>query len=176
MTISIGEEAPEFDVPALDGRDVEASISSEDMKGQWTVLFFYPMDFTFVCPTELVEFNDNYDEFVDRDAQLIGGSTDTAFSHLGWVKADDDLDDLQYPLFADVKKEMAEGFDILNEDAGVAYRATFILDPENKVRWANVNDMDVGRSVDETIRVLDALQTGEMCACGREKGGDTIQI
>lgn len=175
MTISIGEQVPDFTTDALVDRNIE-EISISDYEGQWVVLFFYPMDFTFVCPTEIVEFNDHVADFEDRDAVVLGGSTDTAYSHLGWVKADPDLSDLDFPLFADVTKEMAEEFGVLNEEEGVAHRGTFIIDPEGSIRWVNVNDMSVGRSVQETLRVLDALQTDELCACERDVGGDTIQL
>lgn len=173
--LKLGQKAPEFTTSALVGREIK-EISLADYAGQWVVLFFYPMDFTFVCPTELVEFNNAIDEFEDRDAVLLGGSTDTAYSHLGWVKSHDDLGDLKYPLFADVTKKMAADYGVLHEGDGVAERGTFIIDPEGNVRFLNINDRNVGRSVSETLRVLDALQTDELCACGWEKGQATIQL
>ena len=173
--LKLGQKAPEFTTSALVGREIK-EISLADYAGQWVVLFFYPMDFTFVCPTELVEFNNAIEEFEDRDAVLLGGSTDTAFSHLGWVKSDTDLGDLKYPLFADVTKKMAADYGVLHEGDGVAERGTFIIDPEGNVRFLNINDRNVGRSVSETLRVLDALQTDELCACGWEKGQATIQL
>lgn len=175
MSKLIGEQAPDFNVTALVGRDFE-QISLDDYKGQWVVLFFYPMDFTFVCPTEIAEFNERLEDFEDRDAAVLGGSTDTEYSHLGWVKAEDDISDLDYPLFADTKKEMTKDFNIYNEEEGVAYRGTFIIDPEGIVRWVNVNELNVGRNVDEVLRVLDALQTDELCPCGWEKGEETIAV
>lgn len=173
--LKVGDSAPDFSVKALEGREF-TDVSLSDYEGQWVVLFFYPMDFTFVCPTELVEFNEKWEDFEDRDAVLLGGSTDTEYSHLGWVKADSDLDDLKYPLFADTKKEMASAYGILEEDEGVALRGTFIIDPDQKVRWINVNDLNVGRNVDETLRVLDALQTDELCPCNWQEGEETIQL
>jgi|SRR5690554_3176115 len=116
------------------------------------------------------------DEFEDRDTVLLGGSTDTAYSHLGWVKSHADLGDLKYPLFADVSKQMAADYGILHPQDAVALRGTFIIDPEGDLRWVNVNDLNVGRSVQETLRVLDALQTDELCACGREVGGATLEL
>ncbi len=173
--LKIGQKAPDFSVKALHGREF-TDITLADYEGQWVVLFFYPMDFTFVCPTELAEFNNALEDFEDRDTVVLGGSTDTEYSHLGWVKADEKIGDLQYPLFADTKKEMAAAYGVLKEDEGVALRGTFIIDPEQKVRWVNVNDLNVGRNVDETLRVLDALQTDELCPCNWEKGEDTIQL
>lgn len=175
MSVRIGQEAPLFTTPALVGREI-TEISLSDYEGKWVVLFFYPMDFTFVCPTELVEFNQAVEDFEDRDAVVLGGSTDTAYSHLGWVKADSDLGDLNYPLFADVTKRMATEYGVLIEDEGIALRGTFIIDPEQKIRWININDLSVGRNVEETLRVLDALQTDELCPCNWEKGQDTIQL
>ncbi|AWV89950.1 peroxiredoxin [Bradymonas sediminis] len=175
MSIMVGQKAPEFTTSALVGRDI-TEISLSDYSGKWVVLFFYPMDFTFVCPTELVDFNNHIDEFEDRDAVLLGGSTDTAYSHLGWVKSHEDLGDLKYPLFADVSKQMALDYGILHPEDAVALRGTFIIDPEGNLRWVNVNDLNVGRSVQETLRVLDALQTDELCACGREVGGATLEL
>ena len=131
MAIMVGQKAPEFTTSALIGREI-GEVSLSDYKGQWVVLFFYPMDFTFVCPTEIVEFNDHVEDFEDRDAVVLGGSTDTAYSHLGWVKSNNDLADLKFPLFADVTKRMALDFGVLHPQDGVAYRGTFIIDPEIK--------------------------------------------
>lgn len=175
MAITIGKKAPDFKTSALVKREI-TEISLAGYEGKWVVLFFYPMDFTFVCPTELVDFNNHVEEFEDRDAVLLGGSTDTAYSHLGWVKSHSDLANLEYPLFADVTKQMARDFGVLDEEQGIAYRGTFILDPNGIVRWIQINDLNVGRNVQETLRVLDALQTDELCPCGWEKGQDTIQL
>lgn len=175
MSVQVGQNAPEFNVTALVGREFK-KISLEQYRGKWVVLFFYPMDFTFVCPTELVEFNNKVDEFEDRDTIVLGGSTDTEYSHLGWVKSHDDLGDLQYPLFADVTKRMALDYGVLVPESGVALRGTFIVDPDGVMRWSCVNDLNVGRNVDEIIRVLDALQTDELCPCNWNKGEKTIQL
>lgn len=175
MSVSVGKPAPTFSVPALVGRKFEnLSLQNYLDQGKWVVLYFYPKDFTFVCPTEIVAFNDKADDFADRNAAIIGGSTDTVNSHLGWVKADDRLGNLKYPLIGDLKKEVARAYGVLNEDVGIALRGTFIIDPTGKLRWAEVNDLDVGRNIDEVLRVLDALQTGGLCACGWQKGEENL--
>lgn len=175
MSIQVGQNAPNFQTTALVGREFQ-TINLEQYRGKWVVLFFYPMDFTFVCPTELVEFNNKIDEFEDRDTVLLGGSTDTEYSHLGWVKSHEDLADLKYPLFADTTKRMALDYGVLKPEAGVALRGTFIIDNDGVLRWSCINDLNVGRNVDEVIRVLDALQTDELCPCNWKKGEDTIQL
>ena len=143
-------------------------------KDQWTVLFWWPKDFTFVCPTEIGEFNKKYNEFADRDAVLIGASTDSEFVHLAWRKDHADLRELRFPMLADTSKSLAEALGILTEDEKVAYRATFIIDPQGIIRWVSVNDLNVGRNVQEVLRVLDALQTDELCPCNWKKGEETL--
>ncbi len=175
MSIMVGQKAPDFKTTALVGREFQ-EVSLEGYKGKWVVLFFYPMDFTFVCPTELVEFNNKFDDFEDSDAVLLGGSTDTEYSHLGWVQSHADLGDLQYPLFADKTKRMAMDFGVLVPEEGVALRGTFIIDPDGILRWASVNDLNVGRNVDEVLRVLNALQTDELCPCNWNKGDATLDV
>ena len=176
MSVKVGKQAPQFTTEALVGREFkEISLQQYADAGKWVVLFFYPMDFTFVCPTEIVEFNNNVEEFEDRDVQVLGGSTDTVHSHLGWVKSHPDLADLKFPLFADVKKTMTEAYDVLS-DGGVAQRGTFVIDPHGVVQWAQVNSDNVGRNVAEVLRVIDALQTDELCPCNWEKGQNTIQL
>lgn len=177
MSVQVGKAAPDFNTKALVGREFQdISLKQYTDADKWVVLFFYPKDFTFVCPTELVEFNSKVDEFEDRDVVVLGGSTDSEFSHLGWVKSHNDLSDLQYPLFADIKKEMATAYGVLDEDEGVALRGTFVIDPNGVVQWAQINSMNVGRNVDEVIRVIDALQTDELCPCNWKKGEQTIQL
>jgi peroxiredoxin (alkyl hydroperoxide reductase subunit C) len=179
--ISLGQKFPEFKKAAVvsteKGKEF-ADISSADHKenDQWLVMFWYPKDFTFVCPTELAEFNKNYSEFRDRDTQLIGASTDSEFVHLAWRKDHEDLRDLKYPLLADTSKSLAEDLGILESDEKIAYRVTLIADPDGVIRWISANDLSVGRNVKEVIRVLDALQTDELCPCNWEKGQDTIQV
>ena len=179
--INVGRKFPEFKKLAtvsLEKGKEFAEITSEDHKkeGQWMVMFWYPKDFTFVCPTEIAEFNKNYDEFRDRDTKLYAASTDSEFVHLAWRKDHEDLRDLKFPMIADTSKSLAEELGILEENEKVAYRATFIIDPDGIVRWVNVNDLNVGRNVNEVIRVLDALQTDELCPCNWEKGEETLKV
>ncbi len=178
--ISVGQKFPEFHKMAVKsiekGEEFEeltsASLVNED--DQWTVMFWWPKDFTFVCPTEIAEFNKNFGEFRDRDAQLIGASTDSEFVHLAWRKDHEDLRDLKFPMLADTSKSLAEELGILEGHEKVAYRATFIIDPQGIVRWVSVYDLNVGRNVKEVVRVLDALQTDELCPCNWEKGEATL--
>ncbi|HEU5076992.1 MAG TPA: peroxiredoxin, partial [Polyangiaceae bacterium] len=148
-------------------------IRSQDLLGSWVVLYTYPKDFTFVCPTEIVEFDARSRDFADRDAKLFGGSTDNEHSHLAWRKDHADLRALHHPLLF-VSPQMARDWGILHPTEGVALRATLIIDPAGSVRFASVNDLSVGRNVDEVLRVLDALRTGELCACNWEKGQATL--
>ena len=138
-------------------------------------MFWWPKDFTFVCPTEIAEFNKKIGDFEDRDTQVIGASTDSEYVHLAWRKNHDDLRDLKFPMLADTSKSLAEELGILNEEEKVAYRVTYIIDPHGIVRWVSVNDMSVGRNVNEVLRVLDALQSDELCPCNWTKGQETIK-
>ena len=179
--LTVGQTFPQFEklstVSIEKGKEFQ-TVTSEDHKkeGQWMVMFWYPKDFTFVCPTEIAEFNSNYEEFRDRDTQLLGASTDSEFVHLAWRKDHDDLRDLRFPLIADTSKSLAEELGILEANEKVAYRATFIVDPDGIIRWVSVNDLNVGRNVKEVLRVLDALQTDELCPCNWEKGEDTLKV
>jgi len=175
--LTIGDKVPAFNLTSVvsieKGKEF-AQITNESYPGKWTVLFFWPMDFTFICPTEIAEFGKRNKDFLDRDAQVLGASTDTHFVHLAWRNNHDDLRNLPFPMLADTKRELSTALGILHKDAGVALRATFIVDPEGVIRWASVNDLSVGRSVDETLRVLDALQTDELCPCNWQKGEKTL--
>ncbi len=142
--------------------------------GQWTVMFWWPKDFTFVCPTEIAAFNKAIGEFKDRNTQLIGASTDSEFVHLAWRKDHADLKGLKFPMLADTSKSLAEDLGILTEDEKVAYRVTYIIDPDGIVRWVSAYDLNVGRNVEEVLRVLDALQTDELCPCNWTKGEATL--
>jgi alkyl hydroperoxide reductase subunit AhpC len=175
MSVQVLQHAPDFSAPALIGREFK-NISLKDYThaGKWVVLFFYPKDFTFVCPTEIVGFNDRLSDFEDRDAVVIGASTDTVNSHLGWVKSDERLNNLRYPLIGDVKKEVARAYGVLFEEAGIALRGTFIIDPSGKLQWMSINSLDVGRNIDEVLRTLEALQTGGLCACGWKEGEENL--
>lgn len=175
--LTVGQKFPEFklnSVVSIEEGAEFAEINNGTYDGKWTVLFYWPMDFTFVCPTEIAAFGRADEEFADRDAQVLGASTDTHYVHLAWRNSHPDLKDLPFPMLADHKKSLAQALGILHEEAGVALRATFIVDPQGIIRWVNVNDLNVGRSVEETLRVLDALQTDELCPCNWSKGEDTL--
>ena len=179
--ISVGSKFPEFRKIAVVGLEKGkefGEITSEEHKknGRWMVMFWWPKDFTFVCPTEIAEFGRNYEEFEDRDTDLIGASTDSEFVHLAWRNDHRDLRDLKFPMLADTNKSLAEELGILEANEKVAYRATYIVDPDGIVRWVGVNDLSVGRNIDEVIRVLDALQTDELCPCNWEKGQETLKV
>lgn len=177
--LSLGASFPAFEKTAVTSLEKgnEFSTLSLDQHlatGKWMVMFWWPKDFTFVCPTEIAEFNKNYVEFVDRDTQLIGASTDSEFVHLAWRQNHADLKGLRFPMLADTSKSLAEELGILEANEKVAYRATFIVDPQGIVRWVSVYDLNVGRNVEEVLRVLDALQTDELCPCNWKKGEETL--
>jgi len=175
--LGIGETFPNFSVPAVvsieKGKEF-TTISNKQIKGKWSVIFFWPMDFTFVCPTEIAEFNRELRAFQDRDAVILGASTDSQFVHLAWRKDHADLKTLGFPMLADNKKELSEALGILHKQDKVPLRATYIVDPDGIVRWVSVNDLKVGRNVKEVIRTLDALQTDELCPCNWEEGQPTL--
>lgn len=180
--LGVGSAFPSFEKTATvsreKGKEFE-TISSESLKnvdGRWTVMFWWPKDFTFVCPTEIAEFNQNFEEFEDRDTTLIGASTDSEFVHLAWRNDHDDLRDLKFPMLADTSKSLAEELGILESEEKVAYRATYIIDPDGIIRWVSVNDLSVGRNVTEVLRVIDGLQTDELCPCNWEKGQETLTV
>src|ERR1700738_1147122 len=163
--LTIGHKFPQFSKTAVvsieKGKEFE-TITSDFLVNEdsvWTVMFWWPKDFTFVCPTEIAEFNKKNSEFTDRDTVLIGASTDSEFVHAAWRRDHSDLRDLKFPMLADTSKSLAEELGSLDGEEKIAYRATFIIDPQGIVRWVSVYDLNVGRSVQEVIRVLDALQT-----------------
>lgn len=182
--LGVGDKLPAFNVKATSSDKLEninidnvfVNVTNETYQGKWQVLFFYPKDFTFVCPTEIAAFGDLVEEFADRDAQILGGSTDSEFVHWAWRKHQPELKDLPFPLLADVKRELTTALGILDRNEGVAQRATFIVDPEGIIRFVTVNDLNVGRNPKEVLRVLDALQTDELCPCNWNKGGETIDL
>jgi len=179
--LTVGQKFPDFtkkSVVSIDyGREF-ANVSSNDYKNtdKWLVMFWYPKDFTFVCPTEISEFNHKYEEFAKRNAFLVGASTDSEYVHLAWRRDHKDLKDLKFPLIADTSKSLAEELGILEADEKVAYRATFIADPNGIIRFVTVNDLSVGRNVNEILRVLDALQTDELTPCNWSVGDETIHV
>lgn len=177
--LTIGDRFPAFQLKAVvstDLADAFVELNQDSYAGKWKVYFFYPKDFTFVCPTELKGFGDLNSEFDDRDTQLLGGSTDSEFVHLAWRKDHDDLRDLPYPLLSDINRELSQQLGILGKEEQVCDRATFIVDPEGVIRHVSVNDGSVGRNPQEVLRVLDALQTGELCACNWNQGQETLQV
>lgn len=166
----VGELAPDFTMEGIAGKDfIRTSLS--DYRGKWVVLFFYPLDFTFVCPTEITGFSDRFQDFSEKNAQVIGASVDSKYAHLAWT---DDIGAQPYPLLSDITKEVSREYGVLIEDQGIALRGTFIIDPEGILRWMVVQDTNVGRSVDETLRVLDALQTGQLCPVNWRPGDHTL--
>jgi len=177
--LTVGDRFPEFELTSVvsleKGQEFEP-VSNQSYAGQWKVVFFWPMDFTFVCPTEIAEFGRRNADFKDREAQVLGVSTDTQFVHLAWRKDHADLRNLPFPMLADTKRELSQALGILHKQDGVPLRATFIVDPDGLIRWASVNDLSVGRSVDEVLRVLDALQTDELCPCNWKKGEPTLVV
>lgn len=175
--LGVGQKFPEFSLDATVSTDKKTAfktISDKDYKGKWKIYFFWPKDFTFVCPTEIAAFGKINSEFKDRDAQLLGGSTDSEFVHLAWRTHHEDLKDLPFPMLADVKRELSTALGILDPHAGVCQRATFIVDDQNMIRFVMVNDLSVGRNPHEVLRVLDALQTDELCPCNWSKGEEVI--
>ncbi len=168
----VGYPAPQFKAQAyMEGQIKEISLS--DYKGKWVVLFFYPLDFTFVCPTEILEFSKKADEFKKKNAQVISVSTDSVYSHKAWCEQGG-LGKLNFPMVADLTKKISHDYGVLLEDKGIALRGTFIVDPEGKVRVGIVHDLQVGRNVDETLRVLTAFQTGELCPVSWTPGEKTL--
>ncbi len=175
--LTVGEKFPDFSLQAVVSRDKGkefATISNESYAGKWKVYFFWPKDFTFVCPTEIAAFGKLNTEFADRDCQVLGGSTDSDFVHLAWRNNHEDLRDLPFPMLSDIKRDLCEQLGILDVEAGVAQRATFIVDNEDVIRFVYVTDLSVGRNPQEVLRVLDALQTDELCPCNWQKGQETI--
>ena len=176
--LGIGEQFPGYRlnaVVATDQNKAFQTIDSGTHAGKWRVIFFWPMDFTFVCPTEIAAFGKLEKEFRARDAQLLGASTDSEYVHLAWRRDKDELQDLPFPMLADVKRELTTALGILDAEAGVAQRATYIIDPQGVIRFAYVTDLNVGRNPQEVLRVLDALQTDELCPCNWQKGDDTLK-
>ena len=177
--ITPGLRLPSFRLQATVSREPGkqfAEVTDQSYPGKWLVLFAWPLDFTFVCPTEIAEFGRRNADFADRDAQLLGLSCDSQFVHLAWREQHPDLKDLPFPMLADIKREFCQQLGILHPVDGVPMRATFIVDPQGIIRFASVHDLDVGRNVDEVLRTLDAFQTGEMCPCNWKKGDKTLVV
>jgi len=177
--LGVGEKFPEFRLKAVVSTEVRSAfkeLTQDDYPGKWKVYFFWPKDFTFVCPTEIAAFGKLNRQFADRDTQILGGSTDSEFVHLAWRNNHKDLKDLPFPMLADIKRELCEELGILDPSEGVAQRATFVVDPDNTIRFVSVNDLNVGRNPEEVLRVLDALQTDELCPCNWQRGEETLKV
>ena len=175
--LTVGNRFPQYQlksVVSLEAGKEFADISHDSAPGKWRGVFFWPMDFTFVCPTEIAEFGKRTPDFRDRDTEVLGVSNDSEYVHLAWRKSHPDLTNLPFPMLSDKKRELASALGILHED-GVPLRATFVVDPEGIIRHVSVNDLSVGRSVDEVMRILDALQTDELCPCNWKKGDATLE-
>jgi len=176
--LSVGQSFPAFRLQAVVGGEPGhefQEIHDQSYPGKWKVVFFWPMDFTFVCPTEIAEFGKRAKDFRARDAEVLGVSTDTHFVHLAWRTHDPLLKDLPIPMLADTKRELSTALGVLHPTDGVALRATYIVDPENIIRHVSVNDLAVGRNVDETLRVLAAFQTGGLTACNWKPGDPNLR-
>ncbi|MBN2694241.1 peroxiredoxin [bacterium] len=176
MRATIGKDAPDFNLQAtVKGGDF-SNVKLSDYKGKWVVLFFYPLDFTFVCPTEIKEFNKHYEEFQKIGAEIIGASVDSVFSHKAWYE--NGLGDIKFPILSDIKKTLSQDYGVLNEDMGVAFRGTFLIDPDGVLRSVTINDLNVGRSVKETYRLVQAFQiareTEGNIPCEWNPGDDTL--
>src|SRR3990167_5313306 len=176
---SVGSKFPQFKLKGVVSSDIKTAfqeITYQSYPGKWLVIFSWPKDFTFVCPTEIVEFGRLNNDFKDRDAQILGFSTDSEFVHLAWRQNKSDLNNLSFPMLADIKRSLSEALGIVDQEEGVAQRATFIVDPEGVIRFTMVTDLNVGRNPSEVLRVLDALQTDELCHCNWHKGEETIKV
>ena len=174
----VGHKFPEFSLTGVVSSDPQQAfqpITHESYPGKWKVVFFWPKDFTFVCPTEIAAFGKLEKEFQARDAQLLGASIDNEYVHLAWRRAKEELRNLPFPMLSDLKRELSGALGILDPDAGVAQRATFVVDPQGVIRFVYVTDLNVGRSPEEVLRVLDALQTDELCPCNWQKGEETLK-
>jgi len=181
--LGVGEKIPAFKITGVKpgfneheegGVSAFEKLTNASFPGKWKVIFFYPKDFTFVCPTEIAEFARLNKEFADRDAVVLGGSVDNEFSKLAWRRSHPDLDKLPMWSFADPGGAFTRALGVMNEEEGVSLRATFIVDPDGTIQHVYVTNLNVGRNPADTLRVLDALQTDELCPCNRPVGGDTL--
>ncbi|HEX7726449.1 MAG TPA: peroxiredoxin [Rhizomicrobium sp.] len=176
--LTVGDKFPQFELKGVVSTDPKTAFRDFDNAsdaGKWKVVFFWPKDFTFVCPTEIAGFGALNGEFKDRDAVIYGVSIDSEFVHLAWRQNHADLKTLPFAMFSDVKRELSAALGVLDKDSGVAKRATFIVDPDGIIRFAYVTDMSVGRNPQEVLRVLDALQTDELCPCNWQKGEEVLK-
>lgn len=183
--LGIGDILPEFSITGVkpgfntheeNGESAFEEITEKSFSGKWKVIFFYPKDFTFICPTEIIEFASLNEDFEKRNAVVLGGSTDNEFCKLAWRREHDGLSKLSQWSFADTNGTLIDGLGVREQNAGVALRATYIVDPDNVIQHVSVNGLSVGRNPQETLRILDACQTEELCGCNRAAGGDSIDV
>ena len=176
----VGQTAPDFDMPSTKNMEtLDENVKLSDYAGKWLVLMFYPLDFTFVCPTELTAFSDRIEELNGMGAEVVGISTDSVHSHRAWIKTPRDQNgvaDLKYPLASDIGGKLARQYNILVEEEGIALRGLFIIDPNGVLKYSVVHDLNIGRSVDETLRVLQGLQTGGLCAADWTPGQENLTV
>jgi len=180
-SLRVGQQAPDFTATAVVDQEFK-SIQLSDYRGKYVVLFFYPLDFTFVCPTEITAFSDRYEEFKKLSTEVLGVSVDSEFSHLAWIQTDrksGGLGDLNYPLISDIKKEISAAYNVLDPGAGIALRGLFIIDKDGVLQHATINNLAFGRSVEETLRTLQAIQhvqshPDEVCPAGWQPGDKTM--
>jgi len=176
--LSIGQKFPAYSLTGVVSNDLAKGFmpfTNDSFTGKWQVVFFWPKDFTFVCPTEIAAFGKLQREFQERDAQLFGVSVDSEYVHLAWRRDKAELRELPFPMLSDIKRELSGALGILDPQAGVAQRATYIVDPQGVIRFVYVTDLSVGRNPAEVLRVLDALQTDELCPCNWTKGDETLK-
>jgi peroxiredoxin (alkyl hydroperoxide reductase subunit C) len=179
--LRVGQAAPDFTATAVVDQEFK-TIKLSDYRGKYVVLFFYPLDFTFVCPTEIIAFSDRYEEFSKLNTEVLGTSVDSVFSHLAWVQTErkqGGLGDIAYPLVADIKKEISAAYNVLDPEEGIALRGLFIIDKDGVIQHSTINNLSFGRSVDETLRTLKALQyvqshPDEVCPAGWQEGDKTM--
>lgn len=168
--VQIGKPAPDFTTEGLFGNDIK-HVSLQDFRGKWLVLFFYPLDFTFVCPTEITAFNIAYEKFKALNTEILSVSVDSVYAHKAWQK---DLGIMQFGMLSDMTKEISKKYGVLIEDKGIALRGAFVIDPNGIVKMSVIHDLSIGRNVDEIIRVIEACQTGELCPIGWKRGDSTL--
>ncbi len=180
FTAKVGQPAPDFNMPSTKNMETLAeNVKLSDYAGKWLVLLFYPLDFTFVCPTELTAFSDRIEELNGIGAEVVGISTDSVHSHRAWIKTpreENGVAGMQYPLASDTGGKLARQYNILVEDEGIALRGLYIINPEGVLQYAVVHDLNIGRSVDETLRVLQGLQTGGLCSADWTPGQENLKV
>jgi peroxiredoxin 2/4 len=178
--LQVGKKAPDFDMPSTkDMKGLKENVKLSDYKGKWLILFFYPLDFTFVCPTEIKAFSDRVEDFKKAGAEVVAVSTDSVYSHRAWIQTPTDkngLGEIKYPLASDITKDVSRDYGVLIEDKGIALRGLFIINPDGVLEYQVVHALNVGRSVDETLRVLEALKQGGLCQADWKPGQKTLSV